>query len=340
MRGVRFTIREKERALKMWLKDHEDVSCVARKVKCAEQTLYRWKKRFDGTRESLKNKSSRPHTPHPNSHTAEEKAYIRQIFDEQPNISYAEALGVLRQKYAYSRTYYGFYRYVVKSGIRPKEKVEHYEPQPYDTPEMLGVKMQMDVKYVPRDCFRGAAKERYKASGARFYQYTMIDEATRERFIFPYYEVSARATVDFVKRAFAYFGYIPDIVQTDNGREFTNAKEDKKVHALDELLGRLRVKHQRIRPHTPRLNGKVERSHRTDGECFYKTLTFETLAELREKMQAWNERYNNRPHSSLRDKNGKRVWQTPLKKRRELMTVLQAPGEDTPKVRLIKRKTG
>ena len=142
------------------------------------------------------------------------------------------------------------------------------------------------------------------------------------------------------QRAFAYFGYIPDIVQTDNGREFTNAKEDKKVHALDELLGRLRVKHQRIRPHTPRLNGKVERSHRTDGECFYKTLTFETLAELREKMQAWNERYNNRPHSSLRDKNGKRVWQTPLKKRRELMTVLQAPGEDTPKVRLIKRKTG
>ena len=186
-RGVRFTIREKERALKMWLGDHEDVLCVARKVKCTEQTLYRWKKRYDGTRESLQNKSSRPHTPHPNAHTKEEQEYIRKLFEEQPNISYAEALGILRQKYAYSRTYYGFYRYVVKSGIRPKEQLEKYEPQPYETPEMFGIKMQMDVKYVPKECFRGAAQERYEASGARFYQYTMIDETTREPFFIPLY---------------------------------------------------------------------------------------------------------------------------------------------------------
>lgn len=209
---------------------------MARKFKCTEQTLYRWKRRYDGTRESLQNKSSRPHTPHPNAHTKEEQEYIRKLFEEQPNISYAEALGVLRQKYAYSRTYYGFYRYVVKSGIRPKEQLEKYEPQPYETPEMFGVKMQMDVKYVPKECFRGAAQERFEESGARFYQYTMIDEATRERFIYPYNELSARATVDFVKRAIVYFGYFPHIIQTDNGGEFTNRKECKKVHVLDELL--------------------------------------------------------------------------------------------------------
>lgn len=338
-RGVRFTIREKERALKMWLGDHEDVLCVARKVKCTEQTLYRWKKRYDGTRESLQNKSSRPHTPHPNAHTKEEQEYIRKLFEEQPNISYAEALGVLRQKYAYSRTYYGFYRYVVKSGIRPKEHLEKYEPQPYETPEMFGIKMQMDVKYVPKECFRGAAKERYEASGARFYQYTMIDETTRERFLYPYTEVSARATADFVKRALVYFRYLPYIIQTDNGGEFTNRKDSKKVHVLDELLGKLRIKHQLIRAYTPRHNGKVERSHRTDGENFYKTLTFETYDELKEKMQEWNIRYNNRPHSSLRNIEGKRVWFTPLQKRAELMAVLNAGQTDTPRVRFIKRKT-
>lgn len=185
-------------------------------------------KRYDGTRESLQNKSSRPHTPHPNAHTKEEQEYIRKLFEEQPNISYAEALGILRQKYAYSRTYYGFYRYVVKSGIRPKEQLEKYEPQPYETPEMFGIKMQMDVKYVPKECFRGAAQERYEASGARFYQYTMIDETTRERFLYPYTEVSARATADFVKRAIVYFGYLPHIIQTDNGGEFTNSKGCKK----------------------------------------------------------------------------------------------------------------
>ena len=203
---------------------------------------------------------------------------------------------------------------------------------------MFGVKMQMDVKYVPRECFRGAAKERYEVSGARFYQYTMIDETTRERFLYPYPELSARATADFVKRAIVYFGYLPHIIQTDNGGEFTNRKDCKKVHILDELLGKLRIKHQLIRAYTPRHNGKVERSHRTDGENFYRTMTFETYDELKEKMAEWNIRYNNRPHSSLRNREGKRVWFTPLQKRAELMAVLKAGQTDVPRVRFIKRK--
>ena len=56
---------------------------------------------------------------------------------------------------------------------------------------------------------------------------------------------------------------------------------------MAELLGNLRIKHQLIRPYTPRHNGKVERSHRTDGENFYRTLTFETYDELKEKMQEY-----------------------------------------------------
>ena len=217
--------------------------------------------------------------------------------------------------------------------------MDKYEPQSYETPEMFGVKMQMDVKYVPRECYRGEAQIRLESSNARFYQYTMIDETTRERFLYPYNELSARATKDFVQRALVYFGYLPHIIQTDNGGEFTNRKDCKKIHVLDELLGKLRIKHQLIRAYTPRHNGKVERSHRTDGESFYKTMTFETYDELKEKMQAWNIRYNNRPHSSLRNKEGKRVWFTPLQKRAELMAVLKAGQANVPRVRFIKRKT-
>ena len=36
-------------------------------------------------------------------------------------------------------------------------------------------------------------------------------------------------------------------------------------------------------------------------------------------MANWLNRYNNRPHSSLRNCEGKRVWLTPLQKRAELM---------------------
>ena len=77
MKGIKYTAREKEKALKMWLIDKADILRVAKKFKCTEQTLYRWRAKWDGTRESLENKSSRPHTPHPKSHTAQEEEFFR-----------------------------------------------------------------------------------------------------------------------------------------------------------------------------------------------------------------------------------------------------------------------
>jgi len=333
MKGIKYTAREKQKALKMWLNDNEDILRVAKKFKCTIQSLYRWKRQYDGNLTSLENKSSRPHTPHPNAHTDEEREHIVQLLKENPNMSYAEMLGELRAKYGYSRTYFGFYRFVVKNNLRPTEEREKYIPQPYNTPEMLGLKWQMDVKYVPLGCNVGVFSEE------RLYQYTMIDEATRERFLYPYKEKSGASTVDFVKRAILYFGYLPDTIQTDNGTEFTNPKGtgDGKTHALDKLLEKLHIHHKLIRVYTPRHNGKVERSHRTDNEFFYRDLKFKTYEELKEKMQAWCVRYNNRPHSSLRDRDGKRKWWSPLQKRNDLLALLRE-GESTYKVRLLKNR--
>ncbi|EEP27444.1 hypothetical protein GCWU000342_02138 [Shuttleworthella satelles DSM 14600] len=53
----------------------------------------------------------------------------------------------------------------------------------------------------------------------KLYQYTVIDEASRERFIYPYKEQSSYSTVDFLKRAIDYFGYCPLTLQTDNDSE-------------------------------------------------------------------------------------------------------------------------
>ena len=229
----------------------------------------------------------------------------------------------MRAEKAYSRTYFGFYQYIVKHNLRPAQEKERYVPKPYDTPEMLGRKMQMDVKYVPRECNKGKFPEEW------LFQYTMIDEATRERFIYPYKEHCGFSTVDFIKRALVHFGYIPEIIQTDNGTEFTNPKGtgEGKVHIVDKLLNKLGIKHQLIRAYTPRHNGKVERSHRSDQECFYNSLTFYSFEELREKMKDWLIRYNNRPHSSLRDKNGKRAWQSPIQKREELLEEIREHKE-------------
>lgn len=146
------------------------------------------------------------------------------------------------------------------------------------------------------------------------------------------------------QRHLRYFGYLPAIIQTDNGTEFTppkNAKETT-VNAVDRFLTKYGIRHKLIKPYTPRHNGKVERSHRTDQECFYNHLQYSTFEELKEKMADWLNRYNNRPHSSLRNREGKRVWLTPLQKRAELMEDYKKNGfkdenDKEIKIRFLKR---
>lgn len=111
----------------------------------------------------------------------------------------------------------------------------------------------------------------------RFYQYTIIDEASRERFIYPYREQSSYSIIDFVKCAISYFGYRPQTIQTDNGFEFAYSKDYKRIHPLDRFCNDIGINHKLIRPRTPWHNGKVERSHRNDQERFYNYLSFTPL---------------------------------------------------------------
>jgi hypothetical protein len=105
---MRFTANQKKHALKLWLEEKEDITKVAYKTKCDERTLWRWKAKYDGTLESLENGSTVPHTPSPKAHTQSEIEHIKKIFEENPDISYAEAYGVLRTEFAYSRHILGF----------------------------------------------------------------------------------------------------------------------------------------------------------------------------------------------------------------------------------------
>lgn len=59
MRGMRYSVNQKRRALKMWLVEKVDVKKVAYRMKCDERTLWRWKSKYDGTAESLQKKKPR-----------------------------------------------------------------------------------------------------------------------------------------------------------------------------------------------------------------------------------------------------------------------------------------
>lgn len=281
------------------------ISFVCRRYKISKRSLMRWNKKFDGTKESLIDKSHRPLSPHPNAHTEQELKWIENYLRRNPHISMCELYGKLRVEKGYSRNASSLFRVLRKMGIYVnKEKKERYTPKKYDTPSNIGIKWQMDVKYVPKYCYSGN-------DGQKFYQYTIIDEASRERFIYPYQEQSSYSTTDFVKRAIVYFGYQPKIIQTDNGQEFTYTMKTDRTHPLDTLLNQLNITHQLIRPRTPRHNGKVERSHRNDQNRFYNFLSFYSYDDLKKQTKSYLKRSNNIPMQVL-------GWLSPLEMRNQI----------------------
>lgn len=308
-----YTAREKEKALKL-LQRTKDMVFVAHRYHCTVRTLYRWKRSYDGTLESLENKSSRPHSVHPRAHTPEEVNLILRLVRRNPGIGLNELYGKLLDK-GYARNFVSLYRLLRRMGYYQNKTVrEPYQPKPYHTPEVIGIKWQMDVKYVPTEC--NVSKDPF---GRRYYQYTVIDEASRERFIRAYPEQSSYSTLDFVLRAFKHFGYIPRTIQTDNGTEFTHTGKTDRTHPLDRLCRHYGIRHQLIKPRTPRHNGKVERSHRNDNERFYKTLRFYSFEDLQAQMAKYLYRSNRIPSRVLTSSDGKQHWLTPIQKRQDLL---------------------
>ena len=66
----------------------------------------------------------------------------------------------------------------------------------------------------------------------------------------------------------------------------------------------LDIRHVYIRPRTPHLNGKVERSHRVDDQEFYQLLDEDGITDdihlFNEKLREWEDYYNyHRPHGAL-----------------------------------------
>ena len=81
-----YSPKEKLKALN--LLKRSDVQFVAHRYHCTIQTIYRWRRIYDGTIESLANKSHRPLTEHPKAQTDEEKKHIADLIKRNPNIAY------------------------------------------------------------------------------------------------------------------------------------------------------------------------------------------------------------------------------------------------------------
>lgn len=149
--------------------------------------------------------------------------------------------------------------------------------------EVPGHHVQIDVKFI-------ILKDK-KGHQAKRYQYTAIDDATRIRALKVNSKHNQDYAIEFINYVVEKFPFRIHTVRTDRGHEF-----QVRFHCHVEDLG---ISHVYIKPRSPWLNGKVERSHRTDDQEFYQLLTYTDDVDLNEKIANWEHFYNyDRPHIS------------------------------------------
>lgn len=125
------------------------------------------------------------------------------------------------------------------------------------------------------------------------YQYTAVDDCTRFRVLEIYMRRTANNTLLFLDKMVEEFPFPIQRIQSDRGLEFFAQKVQLKMMEYC-------IKFRPVKPASPHLNGKVERSQKTDLEEFYAITDLSNFERLREELGCWQFFYNwQRPHGSL-----------------------------------------
>ena len=271
--------------------DKHAVARISGYCRVAVKTAYDWLNKWDGTWKSLADKSHRPHS-HPKAHTDAEIQMIIGVTREcgfiPPLLMYQELLDR-----GYTRSYGGMKQFLRKHFASPTAPLASPEkPQSYEGGKFPGERVQIDVKYVPKEC----------VYDEKLYQYTLVDEYSRWCYREIHAELSDYASSLFLRNAVNTAPFKIHAAQTDNGHEFTNALFGQKREELTRfelVLSELGIGYRRIRVGTPKHNGRVERQHGLDMLRFYKRQKFTSLGNARQKVAIYNLWSNSRIKTCL-----------------------------------------
>jgi transposase InsO family protein len=277
-----------------------NISKTCRYFGISRQVYYTWQKRYDehGEKGLARRKPGPKRSKFRTPENIEEKVlYLRRTyhFGQLAISSYLSryhGIGISPTGVYSVLKRYEMNRLPKNCNKRVRETIR-YEKQ---TP---GHHVQVDVKFlIFKDDREGKIKR---------YQYTAIDDTTRIRALKVYDRHTQRNAIDFIDYVVKKFPFRIHTIRTDNGHEF---KWQFHWH-LEKELG---ISHVYIKPRSPNLNGKVERSHRTDKQEFYQLLTYKGDVDLKNKLSEWENFYNYiRPHGALNGKTPYEILREKLK---------------------------
>lgn len=296
-----------------------NVALTCRYFGISRQAYYTWLRRYEAEGiDGLRDRSRRPRT----SPNATQTEVIEKIIHLRKNYHFGpqKIQMYLRRYHDITISTSGVWRILHRLDMgrlpasqrykRHDRRWKRYEKQ------RPGHQVQVDVKFVeplPKAAATGVPIRTGSRRG-KFYQYTAIDDCTRLRVLKIYPHNNQKTAIRFLDYLLSQLPFAVETIQTDNGAEFQSAFH---WHVLDKG-----IEHRYIKPRTPRLNGKVERSHRIDAEEFYRLLDGAVIDDaniFNAKLKEWQDYYNfDRPHGGL-------DGQTPYERLRQ-KTQTEAPA--------------
>jgi transposase InsO family protein len=266
-----------------------NVALTCRYYGISRQCFYTWKRRYDAHGlDGLRDRSHRPHVS-PNATRTEVVAkiiYLRQHYHFGP------------AKIAmYLKRYHDIQISPRACGASSSDSSSTgYRPPSATSATTAGGSAMRSRCPATGSSSTSSSSNRFRVPKARkYYQFTAIDDCTRLRVLRIYPQLNQQTAIQFLDYVLARLPFRVEVIQTDNGGEFGSSFH---WHVLDKGIG-----HVYIKPRTPRLNGKVERSHRIDTEEFYRLLEgvmIDDAQVFNDKLQEWEDFYNyHRPHGGL-----------------------------------------
>lgn len=266
-----------------WINLYEETrnaGLVCRRCGISRPTLRKWLQRYNELGiDGLQDVSRRPHNSPNTKIDKQVETWILRL-RQYRKLGARRIQNELLREHDFHLSLASIHKVLTKNEVRPlvfqrkkKDYIRYQRPTPGD-------RVQMDTCKI--------------APG--IYQYTAIDDCSRYRVLDVFNRRTAANTLLFIDKVIEEMPFSIQRFQTDRGTEFFAEKVQRKLMGYG-------IKFRPNKPGSPHLNGKVERSQRTDKEEFYSTVNLD-LDELKnETLPEWQHYYNwHRAHGSFKGK--------------------------------------
>jgi transposase InsO family protein len=282
-----------------WFLEAERLGSVAkacRQLGVPRRTYYYWHSRWIAGQKTLNSLQDESRAPKSSSKDPEAEL-VSLVVQLRLGTMYGEndIAFIMDRDYDTKISVHGVHNILSRAKLLEKRKKKVRKGRKLDTyPYKPGEVMQLDVKH-------------WKRSG---YQYDIIDCCTRIKFKLIFTSYNVNATVRFLEMALKFYepAFRIQLVQMDNGPEFTNNRLplpkqtiDYRMALPEKWLISHNIAFRHIPPSSPQFNGRIERPHGVD-KWRYPRLTTgsHSLSELKEFCIEDCLDYNTyRPHSML-----------------------------------------